>query len=155
MQNLQTQRKIYGHIISFLDLISAVTQIALLIQLQTLSTTIAILREVEVLVETKKINVAFYRVSDFYRNPEMFAMKQYERRNIHTIKIHLAISAVPYIPVGILDVICFVSMFFLIQGCCSSGSSLQCVLTCCHKVPVSVVPSSLVQSPWIIIEQNL
>lgn len=41
----------------------------------------------------------------------MFAMKQCERKNVHTTKIRVAIIAFIRILVGILVVVCFVDVF--------------------------------------------
>lgn len=64
----------------------------------------------------------------------MFAMKQCERKNVHTTKIHVAIIAFPRILVGILVVVCFVDVF---------SSSPKTRFTVCATV--SPAPSPRVQ----------
>ena len=61
----------------------------------------------------------------------MFAMKQYERRNIYIIKIHLAINAPPYILVGILDVICFVNTFSFSFKAAAALALVYSLIMCC------------------------
>lgn len=64
-------------------------------------------------------------------NLEMFSMKQYERRNIYTIKIHLAINALPYILAGILGVICFVNTFSFSFKAAAPLALVYSLIMCC------------------------